>query len=83
MVASKGTVRVSLHVEGFGGSSDEELRIDRAEWDAMSVSERTELIDNAAEEHACNYVTWGWDIHDADDMSQTSVLTLPAWSKAK
>lgn len=64
-------VRVSMNVEGFGSSETEELEIDRAEWEAMTIAQRNEYIDQAAEDFATNYVNWGWHIEDADDLADT------------
>jgi hypothetical protein len=60
-------VVISLHVEGFGGSADDEVEIPRAEWDSMTLAERTTVLEDLADEHAANHVAWGWHIYDPDD----------------
>jgi hypothetical protein len=67
-------VVVSLHVEGFGGQSDETITVERAEWDAMTPAERAELLDDEATAHAADHVAWGWHIDNPDDLAGT-ILT--------
>lgn len=64
-------VRISLNVEFPGGSESMDYEIDRDEWDAMTPAERTKGIEEAASDHAYNYVGWGWHIEDPDDYADT------------
>jgi hypothetical protein len=64
-------VVIALHVEAFGGSENETFEIDRNEWDAMTPDERRETAQQAADDMAANYVSWGWHIYDEADYAST------------
>lgn len=66
-IQTRPPVVVSLHVEGFGEGRDETVEIERDKWDAMTPTERSELLDRYLEEFAANYVTSGWHIDDPAD----------------
>ena len=66
-----GPVKVRLSVEAFSDAAVEEVEVDRDEWDALSVAERNTLLDDMAEAHATQYMSYGWDVEDADDMAET------------
>lgn len=65
-------VLVSLNVEGWGSSSQDTQPIDREEWNSLDPAGRVKLLDELADTHAANYVSWGWHIEDPDDYAETS-----------
>jgi hypothetical protein len=60
-------VLILLHVEAFGGSSDETYECDRTEWEGMTPEERYAFIDGLVDGHMSNAVSAGWHIEDPDD----------------
>jgi hypothetical protein len=66
-------VVIDLHVEGFGDGRDETFKVNRDEWDAMTPEKRAEMVGEAADEFAANYVAWGWNIADPDDRAAVAV----------
>lgn len=80
-------VMIEMHVEAFADSRDETLEVDRDEWDAMTPAQREALAQQAVDEFAANYVSWGWHIFDPDDYAAAtggpadSIQSKP-WPKA-
>jgi hypothetical protein len=63
-----GPVRVELHAEWPGGSEDDVIEIDRAEWTAMTPEQRDELLTREASEFLYDRgCSSGWTVLGDED----------------
>lgn len=59
------TIKMSVATGKVGSECEDEIQIDRAEWDAMTNAQKVEYLEDLYTDHRQNYVE-GW-VHAYDE----------------